>query len=215
MSKSIFKHYHKDIIQSNIHRITLIYCSDVFMYDYVLSSISKLSKFQQLETLILDNIESKYFEYVLNQLRRLSLLSSLVISSINTVKNKYIIYRQVFGLPTLQYCKLSLSGWSDSELLPISTNEYSLIEHLIITSNIEMRELDKLLSYVPQLRRLSVHSFTLTCLSRTKLCPFVLNYLTHISFNESPLRFRYFEQIIIDLFPMIQVLYLTLNCHVD
>ena len=215
MSKSAFKCYNKDIIQSNIHRITSIRISEVVMYDLILSLIDNLIKFDRIDTIILDNIEAKYIENLLEKLRSLSSLSSLVINSNDSVKNKHTIYRQVFRLPRLKYCKLSLPGWGDSQILPISTNEYSPIEHLIITNNVELDGLDSLLSYVPQLRRLSLDSFTHIWLSRIKLCSFVLNSVTHISLKQIDLTFDQFEQIIIDYFPMIQILYLTLNCDRD
>ena len=108
MSKSAFERYNQDIIKTVTHRITSLSFSDVFMQNYVLSSILKLSEFQQLQSLILNDIQSEYLEYLLNQLRNFSLLSSLVISVIDKVKNKSFIYRQIFRLPALKYCKLSL-----------------------------------------------------------------------------------------------------------
>jgi hypothetical protein len=183
------------------------------MYDLTLSSIFKLSEFQRLKTLILHNIESKCLENLLDQLPSLSLLSSLVITSVDIVKNKNNIYRQIFRLSALKYCKLSLLGWTTSESLPVSTNEYSSIEHLIITNYMYIHQLDNFLSYVPQLRRLSFHLQQDTWQERTKICPFVLNNLTHISFRLDSIKFDQFEQLVTDLFPMIQVLHLTSAYH--
>jgi len=103
MSKSAFKHYNKDIIATNMYRIKSLHFSDVFIYDFVSSSIGKLSEFRRLETLILYNIESKYLENFLDQSTYLSLLSSLVITSVDQVKNKNTIYHQVFRLPAFQF----------------------------------------------------------------------------------------------------------------
>ena len=60
MSKSLLKRFNEDIIKPSIHRITSFRLSNVFVYDYDLLSIPELSEFQQLQTLILYNIESKY-----------------------------------------------------------------------------------------------------------------------------------------------------------
>jgi hypothetical protein len=181
------------------------------MYEFVLSSIGKLSKFSRVETLILENIEYACLRKLLDQLPSLSLVSSLVISSVDSVKDKNTVYRQIFRLPALKYCKLSLKGRDSKETLPISINEYSSIEHLIITHSVYLHELDSLLSYVPQLRRLSFHSLLESRSERTKTSPPLLNHLTHISFQINSIKFDQFEQLVIDLFPNIQVLHLLLT----
>ena len=159
MSKSLLKRCNEDIIKPNIHRIMSFRLSNIFMYDYILLSIPELSKFQQLQTLILYNIESKYIENLLNQLRSLSLLSSLVISSMDEVKNKNIICRSIFSLPALKYCKISFLRWDSENPFSICTNECSSIEYLVITNFVYSNQLHNLLSYVPQLRHLSLHAF--------------------------------------------------------
>jgi hypothetical protein len=181
------------------------------MHEFVFSSIGKLSKFSRLETLILKNIESACLRNLLDQLPSLSLVSSLVIASVDSMKDKNTVYRQIFRLPALKYCKLSLKAWDYNETLEVSITEYSSIEHLIITDSIYLHELDSILSYVPHLRRLSFHSLSESRSERTKISPRVLNHLTHISFQINSLKFDQFEQLVIDLFPNIQVLHLLLT----
>jgi hypothetical protein len=215
MSKSAFKCYNKDIIKNNMHRIHSLRFSDVYIYDFVFSSNYKLSEFYRVETLILHNIDSYYLDNLLDQLSSLSLLSSLVITSVDSVRNKNTIYHQIFRLPALKYCKLSLLGWTASESLPVNTNEYSSIEHLIITNSMYLYQLDSLLSYVPQLRRLSFNLQDDTWHKRTKICPFSLNQLTHVYFKLDYIKLDIFEQVVMDFFSTVQVLRLTLDYNAD
>ncbi|CAF3731248.1 unnamed protein product [Rotaria sp. Silwood1] len=161
MSKLAFEHYNADIISSNTHRINALHLSIVFIYDLVLSSICILPNLLRLERLVLDKIESKYLTKILDQLFGLLLLFSLIITYNEYVENKTTIYRQILHLPALKYCHLSLGGeWSDNQLLPIATNEYNTIENLIINDSINIEQFCSVLSYILQLRRLSVHSLT-------------------------------------------------------
>jgi hypothetical protein len=185
------------------------------MNEYVLSSIGELSKFSRLETLILEKIESACLRKLLDQLPSLSLLSSLVIASVDSVKDKNTVYRQIFHLPALKYCKLSLRAWDYNETLEISITEYSKIEHLIITDTIYLHELDSILSYVPHLRRLSFHSLSESRSERTKISPRVLNHLTHISLETSSIKFDQFEQLFVNLFSTAEVLRFTTGYVAD
>ncbi|CAF0939251.1 unnamed protein product [Rotaria sordida] len=153
MSKLAYQRYYKDIIMTNTNQINSLRLSNVFIYDLISSSIEILSKFLQLKRLIVDNIESKYLEKLLIQLISLPFLSSLIISSVDNIKNKNVIYHQIFRLPSLKYCKLSLEGYNhNDDPLPLVTNDHSSIEHLIINNCIYLDELNSLVSYVPQLR---------------------------------------------------------------
>ncbi|CAF3643583.1 unnamed protein product [Rotaria sordida] len=160
ISKSALQRYYKDIIIRNRHRINLLRLSNLFIYDHsAFLLFHKILKFRRLETLILDNIESYCLENLLYQLTSSPFLSSLIITSvIDNVINKNTIYRQIFRLPALKYCKLSLKGSVHPDPLPVATNEYSPVEHLIINNTVRCEQLNSLISYVPQLRRLSFYS---------------------------------------------------------
>ena len=113
-----------------------------------------ISHFIQLETLIFGNIQSKYLENLLCYLEALPRLFSLTIIKNDTVENLNNLYHQIFCLPVLKYCKLSLEVPSAFEPLLISTNKSSSIEHLVILDKLYLDELNALLSYIPQVRRL-------------------------------------------------------------
>jgi hypothetical protein len=214
ISKSTFNRYNEDIIETNMHRINLLRVADVFMYDFAFSIISKLSMFDRIETLILDNIESKYLENLFNQLLFLPLLSSLVINSVDKIKNRSTIYRQIVRLPALKYCKLSFEGSTDDGVLSVSTNEYSSIEHLIITNYIPFEELHNLLSYIPKLRRLSVYSLS-EHWGKTEISARLSNHLTHLSVNGGSVEFDRFEKMVMNVFSTIRVLYFTRDCNAN
>ncbi len=215
MSKSAFKRYNADIIETNIDRISTLRIFDGFMYDPALSLISNILNSCRIETLVLDNIETQYLKNLLDQMLSLSSLSSLTISTVDRVNDKSTIYRSIVRLPALNYCKLSLEGWSSDWTLQMNTNQCSPIEHLIITQCINLYELGCLLSYVPQLRRLSLHSLQDSSKIWTNICPLVFHQLTHIHFNLNSIKFDQFERLIIDYFSMIHVLRLTSDWHTD
>jgi hypothetical protein len=214
MLKSTRQRYNKDIIIPNMHRIISFHVSNVFTYNIDFSSLYKLRKLRRLETLILHNVESEYVENLLNQLPSLSLLSSLVITFGSSVTNRNTIYCQIFRLSALRYCKLSFTGWTYGQTLPVCINANRSIEHLVITNEINRDELDSLLSYVSQLRRLFVCLLPSRLDSKqTKISPSPLNNLTHVSFKITYMRFDEFIQSFIDHFLSIEVLYLTVQGH--
>jgi hypothetical protein len=141
-------------------------------------------------------------------------LTSLSIISIDKVQHKNSIYRQIFLLPALKYCNLSLKEWYGSdEPLPLATNEYSPIEHLIINKSEALDELDVLLSYVPRLRRLSLHPVhNRMTAAKIYSSSNVLNHLTHVYLYLSHITFDHFEQLVRNIFPAtVEVLSISIS----
>ena len=181
------------------------------MYDSVLFSPEKLSAFNRIECLILDNIEFDCLEYLLNQLLSLSQLSSSTVTA-RGVFDWTKIYGQICHLRVLKYCKLSVSARRTAQSLPLCVNECSPIEYLIITHGTDLNELDRLLLYIPHLRRASLYLTGGRGNLRTERCAFVYKQLTHISVRLSySIKFNSFEKIIRELFPIVEVLRLILS----
>jgi hypothetical protein len=163
ISKSTFQHYYTYIIIPNKHRIQSLYLSNTFIVDLFFSPVRIASKLIRLDTLIFDNIKSKYLPNILNYLVSLSNLPSLVIIPLDLIHKSNDLCRQIFRLPALTYCKLSLEGDAESEPLTMATDEISPIKQLVVTKTVHLNELPALLSYVPQLRRLLIHSLDESC----------------------------------------------------
>jgi hypothetical protein len=210
ISKSTFQHYFTDIIIPNQHRIVSFHLSNPIIIDRDFSSSSIFSKFTQLQNLVLRNIKPDSLKTILIHLLSLPCLSSLVIDCIGTIPNRDAIYRQIFRLPVLKYCEVSLPDYHKSKPLPIATTDFSPIEYFVITDQLELNEMNSLLSYVPQLRRLSVY---LSSLDEKSIRPYttVLNHLTHIAFNIERVSFDKFRLYTKDLFRCVQVLYISIE----
>lgn len=213
LSKSELKEYDKNVLSLVPDRIRSFIVSDVFMYEYVFSSISQFSQFQQLRTVIFRNIESKYIENLLDEFHSLPFLNSLVISCTECIRNRNVIYRQVFRLPVLKSCKLSLKNWNFEVPLEICRDEFSGIEDLVLLDGIRINLLYRLLSYVPYLRRLSVNSLNTSNNEEEKVSSSELNHLKNVSLKMSYVTFNSFIELMKDLFRCVEVFHLNVESY--
>ncbi|CAF3311828.1 unnamed protein product [Rotaria sp. Silwood2] len=208
MSKSLLQHYYVHILLPNKHRIKSLHLSNPFTVDFILSSSNFLSKLNRLETFIIDHVESKCLEELLNHLICLPNLSSLTITSIDKIDHPNNLYIQILRLPVLKYCKVSFDEDYRFEPLTMATNEYSSIEHLVIERGIRLEVLHRLLSYVPQLCRLSCQSLIGYDNLSTEINISMKN-LTHASLDLCHVRFNQLECLIMNYFHKIQVLHIS------
>lgn len=235
LSKSSWKRYNEYIIENiNMDRITTFRINESCMYDHVLSSFDQILSFNRIENLILENIEYIYLDSLIDQISSLSSLSSLIISTKGDTDDRTKIYRGIFRLRTLKYCNLSLLGQETIDSLPINVDQCSSIKYLVIQNSIGLHELDNLLSYVPQLCRLSLH---LIKDNRNRVaqrnrfpwrggqilmnpiipgspflpCEFACRQLMHIDLCINDIRFDGFVQLLKKFAQTIEVMYLTLE----
>lgn len=212
LSKSACKRYKRDFLDHHIDRISSLRISNPCMHDLIFPSLEAMFPFDRLNNLILQNIEYISLTTLLDRLIRLSRLSSLTIATIDHVTYKATIYRQIFRLPQLKYCKISWSGWRDSGSLVECKDEFSTIEHLIIATSISVYELNALLSYVPQLRRLSIHLERTWSFSQPKRLA-VCHQLNHLNLRVDSVRFQTLEQVFTEILPTNELIDLTLTIH--
>ena len=205
ISKGNFQHFYTDVLQPNIHRIKSLCISNFFTADILLSTPSHVAKYLQLETLILDNLPKGY----LNNLRYLNVLPrlfSLVVLSHNDINDQTKIYDQIFQLPVLKYCQVSLQ---QDYLVTSSSfvfNRYSPIKQLVIKNSINLNLLYNILSSLPQLRRLSVDILLDSTETKDPKSSIDLNHLTHVSFESCSITFGSFAILAEKYFSNLQVL---------
>ncbi|UJR07053.1 hypothetical protein I4U23_011341 [Adineta vaga] len=210
ISRSNFENYYTDIIIPYQHRIISLSIRHLF-FDCDISVHTILSKFIRLETLILEHISPEYIENVLNDIASLSNLSSLVIIVDGDVENENECLLQIFRLPTLKYCQISLRELCKYGSLPFATNENSPIEQLVIKHFIYSHNIENLLSYVPQLRRLSLDYSKDQYIKTQHNHSITLNYLTHLFLKLNEVSFDEFEHLIKNFFCKTQVLHLDVK----
>ena len=207
ISKSNFQHYYTDIIIPCQHRIISLCITNQFIFDLDISPHHILSRFSRLKTLILENIELVQIENVFKDIVTLSNLSSLVIIPIEPVR--YVSpYPHLFRQPTLKYCKMAYYKLYHFNQSLCDTIQYSSIEQLVIKNEIDTEDLVTLLSYVPQLRRLSF-DYSKRINNSVLNRPITLNYLTHLFLKINNISFNDFELLIKSLFRTIQVLHIS------
>ena len=111
----------------------------------------------------------------------------------------------------LKYCYLSIETTKYLRSLPIATKVFSSVEHLIIKNQVTLEQIDSLLSYVPQLRRLALHKLTESRNNRTNKSLIPLNYIRDLSLELEHIKFNDFELMIRDLFRRVEVLRIKAN----
>ncbi|CAF4925660.1 unnamed protein product, partial [Rotaria sp. Silwood2] len=116
------------------------------------------SSFDRLESLLFKVIQSNTLMPMLDNLSSLPNLFSLTIETYSVKEQINDIYRLIFILPKLKYYRISSFNYYRSIILPIAmNNQFSPIEHLVINHYCSLNELQSLISYTPQLRRLTLH----------------------------------------------------------
>ena len=212
ISKSSFQYYHRQILMPNKHRITTLRLANVFLPDLIFSPVRTVSDFTRLETLIFDHCKSKYLPNIIHHLASLSYLTSLVIMPIDNIAKIDELYRAIFHLPVLKYCKVSLDYHSRYDGLRLITNATSSIEHLVLDHECTLNELDVILSCVPHLRRLSIQSLEREYTNFTgDYSSKKIEHLRHFSVDRMSISFNQFQRMSECLFTQLEVLHLSIN----
>ena len=222
LSKTTFQSYYQNIIIPYQHHIQSFYLSNPFIIDHFLRSDGFIQQFTLLQAFAIHGIESKYLENLLNALLSLPNLSTLVIiCKRHHVPNRSYLYKQIFRLSALKYCKLSLSlpkffeyvhREGSDRIQPIlygndGTSAFSPITHLIIEDTIVLDEFSALLSYVPQLRHLSIKRLCTSGNSQPNIAPIVSQQLTHVSLDLGNVYFDVFELLMKNILHKVHVLH--------
>ncbi|CAF4860429.1 unnamed protein product [Rotaria sp. Silwood1] len=138
-------------------------------------------------------------------------LHSLTINNIGYIQNSTLYYIRILRLPKLKYCKIKFESKDDVELLPKSTDIFSPIECLVINHYFRLQSLNNLLSYLQQLRHLSINYLNGFDLQHIEFYPIVLKNLKYISLELDLVSFDQLEKFIKNFFYYVEVLRLTIK----
>ncbi|CAF1415821.1 unnamed protein product [Adineta steineri] len=202
ISKSLFQRYLINIIIPQCHRIKSFSLSNPLISDIY----PQVGNCTQLQSIILDQVQSSSIESILDSLYSLPKLTSLTIKTIDKVKKQKDIYLKVFRLPFLRYCELSIETSRILYLLPVATNQLSSIEYLTIKNSVSLAQLYNLLSYVPRIRHLSFKNLYKGRYTPQRLQSIHFDNLTSVSLKFQYFDFDVFELLIQDFFQHVQIL---------
>jgi hypothetical protein len=187
----------KQFILLNKHQIFSLYLSissenECFFWLFPLDS-----SLDRLESLVLHEAELPILFSLLSKLISLPRLFSLTIDMWNSCGRLSDIYKLIFLLPKLKYFKCWAEVWNLNISIPFALkNEFSPIEYLNIHHFCTFNELERILSYTPQLRRLNLsYSIDSHSLIGT-ISPIKLSNLTYISINTPYMLFEEIKRFI-------------------
>lgn len=186
--KSAIENYYTDFLRPIQRRMKILHLSDPFIIESIFPTTENVSIYSQLKTLHLENIISQYLQDLLHRLTVLPNLSSLTIH-ISSDANMINMLNRLFQLPVLKYCEIFCKGNFQLGALPMSITASSPLEQLIINNCSGLKSIEALLSYVPQLRRLSISGenvriFISILFNNSKQYSFALTYLLTYDLQE-------------------------------
>jgi hypothetical protein len=211
MSKSNFNKRSTNIIGPYIDRIISLHLSEAFFIKYFFTAFPINSSFIRLESLILDDLDVDNAISVLTSLMFLPRLFLLTIYFHDFVEEEHVIYQLIFRLPVLKFAKF-LFVLGDIPPFPLATSEHqqsNTLEHLVVDNLSSPASIYTLLSYTPQLRRLSVNWITSNeKLPREQLI--IPINLTHIFLTHWHLSFDEFELFISTIGSQLEFLHVSI-----
>ncbi|CAF1384257.1 unnamed protein product [Adineta steineri] len=150
--------------------------------------------FNNLQSIRIDNISKDKLISLLVYLSELPCLHSLNIQTTDSIEDLNYIYQLIFSLPKLKSNELSSHRNEDSiSILMPNNNQISPIEYLKIAHSYTFDELNTLISYTPNLRRLNLSHANIDDSDIEDMLPMNLNNLIHLSIFTNSLNFDEFE----------------------
>lgn len=209
LSKSDFQDYAAHFIPLHQHQVISLRMRNFFSYDLDVSPHRLLPTFPRLKTLILEHMHSKYVDSVLNGIAGLPSLSTLVLDIDEYVQDGSELLLRVFHLPMLKYCQLNFTEIVRTQALPFASDAHSCIEQLVLKHLVYFHQLDRILSYVPQLRRLSLN-FPVKAHIQYEFHPSLsLKNFTHLFLKLGSVGFDDFGLLMKSFFSTVEVLHIS------
>ncbi|CAF2784611.1 unnamed protein product [Rotaria sp. Silwood2] len=198
------------IIFRNKHRIMSLFLSNILAVSTFFKFGTIDSSFNHLESLVLIGTQTDHVMGLLIKLTFLPRLYSLTIILNDEPPTLVGLYGIVFKLPFLKYYKISSKV--DNKFVPFLlaiNKEYSCITHLVIDHLCTLNQLIVILSYTPQLRRLSCEKLSESYPNTTRIVPIKLSYVKQILLFRCELEFENFEMFITCISSQVQELWIT------
>ena len=148
-SKSTFQRRYETIILPNRERVISLLVSTACLTWFSLESFSSL-RCLSVQPFLAENLL-----VLLRELCTLPHLASLSIDCLTYFEDENSIYRAIFLLRKLTYCKLAYPVGGERVPLPFATNPSSILERLIINGKCRLEQVTAILSHTPNLRYLS------------------------------------------------------------
>ncbi|UJR14376.1 hypothetical protein I4U23_001372 [Adineta vaga] len=196
------------------HRIQSLHFSDPFIIDFFSSSSRQnIIDCIQLQSLMLDQIEPSHLDNLLIHLSSLSYFSSLTIP-IYLNSDLTTLWNRIMQLPVLKYLKITFINKGYFALKPSDiSNTTSSIEHLVIHGQLDYFLTCSLLSYLPQLRRLSINDLYSYYKHGTSTLTSFMKYLTYVSLHLTDVPFEQLENLIKTYFHQVKILRITSSIY--
>ncbi|CAF4074346.1 unnamed protein product, partial [Adineta steineri] len=211
-SESLLEDRCQHVIIPNSHRILSLHfrghpCGELLIDTFFNHCIID-SSFHRLESILFNDIKTEKLLTTLFYLNALPRLFSLTIC-INDDDSPDLgnIYQLIFSLPTLKYNRL-LTRADDLQItIPHVINpKFSTIEYLAVHYSCTLNQLNSLLYYTPQLRRLSCCPVTESDENFKNDLSISLPHLKFICFEEVSASFDEFEVFIKKISSQLQIL---------
>lgn len=205
--QSTYEKYSNDIVFPYRHRIHSINLMNPFIFDQL-----SFSLFPRLQILILENMSSEKVEKIFDECPNLSLL---LIQLMDVLKNANTLYEKILRLPLLQYCKISREKQLFILPLQMFSPQLSALKQLVINHQYGMNDLVILLSYLPELHRLSCTNLIGFNFEYINIQPIILNNLRNLSFKVENLTFDKLELFFMNVTHQVEVFYFSADYQID
>jgi hypothetical protein len=195
----------EQFIIPNKHKIVSFYLKNHSVTNHFLSQYTIDVLFNHLKSIVIYGINENQLISLISMLTH---LSSLAIDLEDNPVDPGNLYSLIFRLPLLKYIKLSFKEYDGFILLPFATSDqFSTIEYLVIDHPFQIDQLVNILSYTPQLCRLSCKNSRLESNGNYQnLVSIRLPKLTQISLRECDISFDEFEIFIAKISPQLHML---------
>ncbi|CAF1507852.1 unnamed protein product [Adineta steineri] len=209
-SKHLLEDHCQHVIIPNSHRIRSLHLHGQSLIDTFFNHCIIDSSFHRLQSIRLNGLKVEKLLIILFYLKSLPRLFTLTIF-INDENYDDLhlenIYPLIFSLPTLKYSKLSTPGSAFRMNITHAMNKtFSTIEYLVIDHYCTLNELNSILHYTPQLRRLSCNRVIGSDEKFKEDLSMKLPHLKCIRFGEIWAAFDEFEVFIKEISSQLQIL---------